>query len=149
MGLFGGDSGENVQHGAVDTIIGEKAKLKGEIQSSGSISVNGEFEGKLETKGDLIIGRGSKVVGSVAGGSVVVSGKVDGNIVASSNLEITKSGKVHGDLVGGRIVIEEGASYRGKVSVQQGAEAVEEETEIVEEDEVEEIEGQQAKSQLF
>ena len=148
MGLFGGDNNETVSGGAVDTIIGDKAKFKGEISSAGSIRVNGEFEGKLETKGELIIGRGSKVTGSVAGGSVIVSGKVDGNILAGSSLEITKSGKVHGDLVGGRIVIEDGASYRGKVTVQQGAEAADE-TEIIEEDEAEELEGQQAKSQLF
>jgi len=149
MGLFGGENNETVSHGAFDTIVGDKAKFKGEISSSGSISVNGGFEGKLETKGELIIGRGSKVTGSVAGGSVIVSGNVDGDIVAGSSLEITKSGRVNGDLVGGRIVIEDGASYRGRVTVHQGASAAEEATEIIEEDEVEEIEGERAQSQMF
>ncbi len=147
MGLFGGENNETVHHGAVDTLIGEKAKFKGEMSSSGSINVSGEFEGKMDVKGELIIARGSKVTGSVAGGSVIVSGKVEGNIQAGVSLEITKSGKVHGDLVGGRIVIEDGASYRGKVTVRQGAE---DETEIIEEDEVEESEGKRtSKSQMF
>jgi cytoskeletal protein CcmA (bactofilin family) len=115
--------------GAADTVIGEKARFKGELYSSGSVSVNGEFEGKLLAEGEIIIARGSKVVGDVNGGSIVVSGRVDGNIAASQNLEITKRGKVQGDLLGGSISIEEGSSYRGRVRV----EAEEEEIEIVQE----------------
>ena len=133
MGLFGGDD-KQIEHGAVDSIIGGKAKFKGEIVSSGAISINGEFEGKLSAKGEVIIGRGSRVVGSVNGGSVVVSGKVEGNIAAAENLEISKSGRVHGDLVGGRITIEEGSSYRGRVRVESGAKEEEVEEEIIQEE---------------
>lgn len=128
MGMFSSDTKSG--QGAVDSIIGEKAKFKGEIVSSGAININGEFEGKLFADGEVIIAKGSKVIGDVRAGSVVVSGKVDGNIVAGQSLEITKTGKVHGNLQGGRIVIEEGSSYRGKVSVA-GSEA---EAEIVEEE---------------
>ncbi|MFC1540780.1 polymer-forming cytoskeletal protein [Candidatus Margulisiibacteriota bacterium] len=134
MGIFKGENKER-DHGAVDSIIGAKAKFKGEVISSGAISVNGEFEGKLFADGEVIISKGSRVTGDVRAGSVVVSGKVNGNIAASQSLDITKSGKVHGDLVGGRIMIEDGASYRGKVSVE--AQAVEEEEIVEEEDEVE------------
>jgi cytoskeletal protein CcmA (bactofilin family) len=134
MGIFKGENKAN-NHGAVDSIIGNKAKFKGEICSSGAISINGEFEGKLFADGEVIIAKGSQVTGDVRAGSVVVSGKVNGNISASQSLEITKSGKVHGDLQGGRIMIEDGASYRGKVSVE--AQAVEEEEIVEEEDEVE------------
>jgi cytoskeletal protein CcmA (bactofilin family) len=119
-------SAENKPHapGPVDTIIGEKAKFKGEVASSGSLSINGEFDGKLVSQGEVIIGLTSKVTGTVHAGSVVVSGKVEGNITATHSLEITKSGKVHGDLTGGRIVIEDGASYRGRVQVKaEGEEA--------------------------
>ncbi|MDD5382727.1 MAG: polymer-forming cytoskeletal protein [Candidatus Margulisbacteria bacterium] len=122
MGLFGGEN-KPISHGAVDTIIGASAKFKGEIVSSGSVSVNGEFEGKLLTEGELIIAKGSKVVGDVKGGSVIVCGQVDGNIVATNSLEIAKTGRVHGDLVGGKIIIEEGSSYRGRVKVEGEAEA--------------------------
>ncbi len=117
MGIF---SGEGKQHspGAVDSLIGEKAKFKGEIITAGSISVNGEFEGKLTSQGEVILGSTSKVSGTIQGSAVVVSGKVEGNIIAAQHLEITKSGKVNGDLTGGRIVIEEGSSYRGRVKVQ-------------------------------
>lgn len=130
MGLFSGENKE-VIHGAVDSVIGEKAKLKGELSTSGAVSINGEFEGKLAAGGEVIISRGSKVVGDVEGGSVIVSGRVDGNISAAQNLEITKTGKVNGDLSGGKILIEEGSSYHGRVSVNAAEETRVQEEEIV------------------
>lgn len=140
MGIFGGEVKQSASGAPIDTIIGQKARFKGEINTTGTLSISGEFEGKLVSSNEVIIGKGSKVTGSVAGGSVVVSGHVSGNIVASGALEITKSGRVHGDLVGGRIVIEEGAAYRGKVSVEAGAGAVDEADEEESEEEIEIIE---------
>ncbi|MBN2057754.1 MAG: polymer-forming cytoskeletal protein [Candidatus Saganbacteria bacterium] len=140
MGIFGGEVKQSASGSPVDTIIGQKAKFKGEINTSGTLSISGEFEGRLVSSNEVIIGKGSKVTGNVAGGSVIVSGHVSGNITALGSLEITKSGRVHGDLAGGRIVIEEGAAYRGKVSVETGSGAIDEadeeagdEIEIIEE----------------
>ncbi len=129
MAFFGMDAEKKaLNHGPVDTIIGNKAKIKGEISSSGGVSISGEFEGKIQVSGELILSPGSKISGEIRGGHVIVSGKVEGNIVADHVLEITKSGKVSGDLVGGKIVIEDGASYSGRVRVV----GKEEEIEIVE-----------------
>ena len=126
MGIFNRGK-KTTESGAVDTIIGGKAKFKGEMISSGSISVSGQYEGKITASGEVIIGRGSKMLGDVHAENVVISGKVDGNIQASQSLEITKSGKVNGNLEGGRIIIEEGAVYRGKVKVANGGEKEEDE----------------------
>lgn len=132
MGFFSLEK-KPVGEGAFETIIGEKARFKGELSSPGSVSISGGFEGKISVEGDLIIAPGSKIAGEVRGGTVVVSGRVDGNITALHTLEITRSGRVHGDLTGGKIVIEEGSSYRGKVKVETGREEelVEEEKEEV------------------
>jgi len=119
MGFFNMDERKESAHaGIMDSIIGEKAKFKGEVLTSGSISINGEFEGRVNSEGEVIIARGSKIHGDVRGASVIVSGSVDGNITATQNLEILKTGRVHGDLTGGKIVIEEGSSYQGKVNVE-------------------------------
>jgi len=127
MGLFSSEKklGESA---AVDTIIGTKARFKGELLSVGSININGEFEGSIESKADVIISRGSKVVGDIVANNIIVSGRVDGNILASQSLEITRSGRVNGDIAGGKIIIEEGSTYRGRVNVN----AKQGETEIVE-----------------
>jgi cytoskeletal protein CcmA (bactofilin family) len=135
MGIFGGEK-KPMDHGAVDTIIGGKAKFKGELSSGGAVSVNGQFEGKISSKGEVIISKGSKITGDVNANHVIVSGKIEGNIVAAQGLEITKSGRVHGDLTGGKIVIEEGSSYRGRVQVESTGQAEEEATEEAVEEEI-------------
>lgn len=116
MGLFNNKL-ENHNHGAVDCVIGSQARFKGELISSGSVQVSGQFEGKLDVAGELIIGAGSEVIGEISGNVVIVSGEVQGNITAKHSLEITRSGRVHGDLTGGKVLIEEGCSYTGRVSV--------------------------------
>jgi len=112
----------------IDTIIGKKARFKGELLTKGSVCVNGQVEGKINTEADLIIAASSKIKGNVSGGNVIISGSVEGNISAVHGLEIKKSGRVHGDLEGGRIVIEEGSSYRGRVKVKSTEPMVEEES---------------------
>ncbi len=112
----------------VDSVIGEHARFKGELISSASVNINGEFEGKVRAEGEVIISPGGKVVGEVHGGTVAVSGRVDGNISAQDTLEISKSGRVHGDLTGGKIIIEEGSSYHGRVKVESKGQAEEEES---------------------
>lgn len=101
----------------IDSVVGGNARFKGELNTSGSVNIIGEFEGKIISTGEVLISPGSKVTGEIHGGVVVVSGRVDGNITAKDCLEITKTGRVHGDLTGGKIIIEEGSSYQGKVSV--------------------------------
>ncbi len=118
MGLFSGSGARPIFEG-VDSIIGQKAKIKGELLTSGSVNINGELEGKIKAEGEVIVSSGGKITGEVHGGGVVVSGLVEGNIVARDTLEITKSGRVHGDLIGGKIVIQEGSSYHGRVKVSQ------------------------------
>ena len=106
--------------GGVDTVLGEHARFKGELASTGSVNISGEFEGKVKSEGEIIVSETGKVIGEVLGGTVVVSGRVDGNIFAKDTLEIAKSGRVHGDLTGGRIIIEEGSIYHGRVKVESG-----------------------------
>jgi cytoskeletal protein CcmA (bactofilin family) len=102
----------------INSIIGEDTQIKGEITSKGSIRLGGEFEGKIQAYGDVLIGEGSKVTGSVAGAKVIVSGDVNGNISAGGGLEITKTGKVYGDIISDKLIVDEGAIYKGKVTLE-------------------------------
>jgi len=105
----------------INSIIGEDTQFKGEINSKGSIRIGGEFEGKVQANGDVLIGEGSKVNGNIAGARVIVSGDVTGNIVANGGLEITKTGKVFGDITSDKLIVDEGAIYKGKVTLESGS----------------------------
>jgi cytoskeletal protein CcmA (bactofilin family) len=120
MGMFSTAKRSPILGGGMDSIIGENARLKGELVSQGSVNIAGEFEGVVKAEGEVIVAPSGKVSGELHGGTVSVSGRVDGNIHARETLEVCKNGRVHGDLAGGRIVIEEGATYHGRVKVDSG-----------------------------
>jgi len=119
MGLFSSSgSGKRMPiFEGMDSVIGQKAKFKGELITGGSININGELEGKIKAEGEVVVSQGGKIVGEIHGGGVIIAGLVEGNITAKETLEIHKSGRVHGNLSGGKIVIDEGSSYHGKVKV--------------------------------
>ncbi|MFH1710593.1 MAG: polymer-forming cytoskeletal protein, partial [bacterium] len=102
----------------INSIIGDDTHIKGEIITKGSIRVGGEFEGNIQAHGDVLIGEGSRVTGTVSGAKVIVSGDMNGNISANSGLEITKTGKVNGDIVSDKLIVDEGAIYKGKVTLE-------------------------------
>jgi len=102
----------------INSIIGEDTQVKGEIISKGSVRLGGEFEGKIQAHGDVLIGEGSRVTGSISGARVTVSGDVNGNISANTGLEITKTGKVYGDVISDKLIVDEGAIYKGKVTLE-------------------------------
>ena len=102
----------------INSVIGEDAHIKGEIKTKGSVRIGGQFEGTLNAQGDVLVSEGSKVQGNVSGARVVVSGDINGNVVANGGLEITKTGKVFGDITCDKLMVDEGAIYKGKVSLE-------------------------------
>lgn len=104
----------------LDTILGNEAKFQGEVFSAGSLSIGGQFEGKINAVGEVLVLDGGRVTGEINGGKVIVAGRVDGNINAKEILEVKATGRIHGDLTGGKIVIDEGSFYQGRVRVEGG-----------------------------
>ncbi|MBU0686708.1 MAG: polymer-forming cytoskeletal protein [Candidatus Margulisbacteria bacterium] len=122
MNMFGSKQ-KPADFGTIETVIGEKTKINGQISCDGSLRVSGDIEGKIEAASDVFIGEKSKIKGDVAGNHVIVAGEVNGNVTGWAGLEIEKSGVVHGDLSGDKLVIEEGATYKGKVYIGAKAQA--------------------------
>jgi cytoskeletal protein CcmA (bactofilin family) len=117
MGILGGKKKASDYVG-INSIIGEDTQVKGEIISRGSVRIGGEFEGKIQAQGDVLIGEGSRVTGTISGARVTVSGDINGNISANGGLEITKTGKVFGDVISEKLIVDEGAVYKGKVTLE-------------------------------
>ena len=116
MGIFDTGKKSGVS-GIIETIIGQGAHLKGEIETKGSIRVDGVLDGSVTTEQEVIIGESAKVKGNVKGRQVIVAGEVNGNVSAKESVEIKKMGKVFGDISGNSLTVDEGASYKGKVTM--------------------------------
>jgi len=104
-------------YNAIDCVIGENSKLKGEFHTKGSMHVSGEVEGKIQADGDIFLAETASIKGDIEGARISVSGKVVGNVHAHAGIEIAKMGQVEGDINTPRLTIEDGANYKGKVNI--------------------------------
>lgn len=102
---------------AQTTVIGADTKIKGEMTFENTARLLGQFEGKIQAKGELQIADGAQCRATVEAGKVVVDGLVDGNVQARERMELTARAKMKGDIVASKLVIAEGATLNGHVSV--------------------------------
>jgi len=103
--------------------IGKSVVIKGELNGSEDLTIEGHVEGKIELKDHVLtIGPNGKIKAQVFAKSVIVLGEVNGNVTATEKVDIRDGGSVDGDIVSPRVAIAEGAHFRGSVDMQrQGA----------------------------
>ena len=99
--------------------IGKSVVIKGELNGSEDLTIEGQVEGKIELKDHVLtIGPNGKIKAQVFAKALIVFGEVNGNVSASEKVEIRDGGSVDGDIVSPRVVIAEGAHFRGSVDMQ-------------------------------
>ena len=99
--------------------IGKSVVIKGELNGSEDLTIEGHVEGKIELKDHVLtIGPNGKIKAQVFAKSVIVLGEVNGNVTASEKVDIRDGGSVDGDIVSPRVAIAEGAHFRGSVDMQ-------------------------------
>jgi cytoskeletal protein CcmA (bactofilin family) len=105
--------------------IGKSVVIKGELNGSEDLTIEGHVEGKIELKDHVLtIGPNGKIKAAVFAKSDIVLGEVNGNVTASEKVDIRDGGSVDGDIISPRVAIAEGAHFRGTVDMQRkGAQA--------------------------
>jgi cytoskeletal protein CcmA (bactofilin family) len=104
--------------------IGKSVVIKGELNGSEDLTVEGHVEGKIELKDHVLtIGPNGRIKAQVFAKAVIVLGEVHGNVTATEKVDIRDGGSVDGDLVSPRVAIAEGAHFRGSVDMQRKAAA--------------------------
>jgi cytoskeletal protein CcmA (bactofilin family) len=105
--------------------IGKSVVIKGELNGSEDLTIEGHVEGKIELKDHVLtIGPNGKIKAAVFAKAVIVLGEVNGNVTASEKVDIRDGGSVDGDIISPRVAIAEGAHFRGTVDMQRkGAQA--------------------------
>jgi cytoskeletal protein CcmA (bactofilin family) len=99
--------------------IGKSVVIKGELNGSEDLTIEGHVEGKIELRDHVLtIGPNGKIRAEVFAKAVVVLGEVAGNVTASEKVDIRDNGSVDGDIISPRVAIAEGAHFRGSVDMQ-------------------------------
>lgn len=102
---------------ASGTVIGSGVSFNGQLIGTEDITILGKFEGKIHLEGNLHVGEKGEVHANVKATSVKICGKVEGNLVATERLELSSTAKVMGDMVAPRLSMNDGAGFKGRVSM--------------------------------
>lgn len=123
MALLRKDGEKNENRGgaaeAALSIIAAGMRITGDIETNGTLKVDGRIEGSVLGARQMMLGRNGTIQGNVHAGEVVVGGLVDGAIVADERLELQSSAVVNGDIDTKSIVVLEGARINGTVRMQE------------------------------
>ena len=99
--------------------IGKSVVIKGELNGSEDLTIEGQVEGKIELREHVLtIGPNGKIKAELFAKAVVVFGEVIGNVTATDKVDIRENGSVEGDITSPRVAIAEGAHFRGSVDMQ-------------------------------
>ncbi|MEW5983316.1 MAG: polymer-forming cytoskeletal protein [Acidobacteriota bacterium] len=99
--------------------IGRSVVIKGELDGSEDLVIDGHVEGKVELRDHtLTIGPNGRVKAQVFAKAVIILGELVGNVNATEKVDIRENGSVDGDLVAPRVAIAEGAHFRGSIDMQ-------------------------------
>lgn len=107
--------------GVEQTLIGASTKLKGQIESSHNVYLEGESEGSFYLNSLLFIGKNGKFKGMVEARDIIVEGILDGEIMARGKIELRQSGFIKGNVICQNIAIAEGSYFEGEVVMESGA----------------------------
>ena len=87
--------------------------IKGQINSPNDIRIDGVFEGKIFSKGRVVVGEKAEIKGDIVCDNVDFWGKMTGSLFVRDTLTLKDTCSVNGDLHVQRLVVELGAHFDG------------------------------------
>ena len=106
---------------ALNGYIDKGSYIRGDLSFEETFRIDGRFEGKIRSGGELILGDDADVNAEMEVGRLSVNGKLKGSVHAAERVELLAGARVLGDITTPVLRIEEGAHFEG--SCQMGKES--------------------------
>ena len=87
--------------------------IKGEILSPTDIRIDGTFEGRIQSKGRVVVGETAVIKADIVCENVDLWGKVEGNLFVKDTLALMEGCHVTGSLNIKRLSVELGSTFNG------------------------------------
>lgn len=97
--------------------IGNGTIIEGNIRTEGDIRIDGKVVGNIVSKGRLVTGPQSEIIGDLICVNGNIDGKVKGNIQVSETLRITKTANIDGNISVKKLIVDEGAMIQAKIAM--------------------------------
>ena len=119
MGLLANKGKQLLQQTAEtgNQVLDVTANMKGTVtfQEPVHLRISGNFEGRLETHGDLTIGEHASVQADVTGDAITIAGRVTGKIVAKTSLRLVSPAILKGEVWTPVLEVSSGARLNGSI----------------------------------
>ena len=92
-----------------NTIIANSVTIKGDIQSSGVLRIDGEVQGNVTSNARIIIGKSGRITGNIQAESCEIEGITNGTIQVKGTLALKSTAKVDGEISTQKLIVDEGA----------------------------------------
>ena len=94
-------------------IISDGTTIKGDVNASGDIRIDGKLTGNISAKGKLVVGPSGRIEGEINCSNVEVSGFIKGKVTANELLTLKTTSRIEGDIATGKLSVEPGAVFTG------------------------------------
>lgn len=106
-------------HGAIETLVGPHAVIRGDITFSGGLYVEGAIHGKVSAEDGasavLTIAENGHIEGEVRAPVVVINGRMTGDIHAAERIELAANARVAGNIHYKVVEMAAGAMITGRL----------------------------------
>lgn len=100
-----------------NTVIGVSSTFRGTLMVTGTLRIDGEFEGDILNCERLEIGEHGIMRADVEVKEALVLGRVYGNIRARGAIEMKSGARIEGDLAAMTIAMEQGVHFTGRCTM--------------------------------
>lgn len=101
----------------INAFLGAGTTYRGNLSFQGTVRIDGNFEGEVDSEGTLIVGREARLTGDFKIGQLVLSGTIEGEIHVLNKVIMHKEANLVGKLHTSSLIVEEGAVLEGQVSM--------------------------------
>ena len=99
------------------TVLGPTVEIEGEVSGDEDLVILGSVQGRILSKGSLIIEKSGRVEATIETQTLLVMGRLEGNVTAKEQVEVAPDGRLIGDIKSPRVVLKDGAKFKGNIDM--------------------------------
>jgi len=100
------------------SVIGPTLSFVGELSAQEDLIIEGKIEGTIKhQKRNLTVGKQGRVKADIHAMKVIIEGTVEGDVRGDELVLLAKGSKLTGNISSPRVSMEDGAIFKGKMSV--------------------------------
>ena len=100
------------------TIIAQGTRIKGDINTDCRLHIDGEFEGNINSKNTVMVGKSGTIKGEINADGLLGAGKVIGNCGVNL-LDLKAQGRIEGIITASEITIERKGVFIGESKIKE------------------------------